>query len=111
MTLTTQQQLLVEQRLTNDKKSTLVAYVLWFFTAGLGGHRFYMGKTGSAVAMLILTILGFLTLIIYIGGILLLIVAVWALVDAFLIPGWIEDSTRTARARISREIEGLRLAD
>lgn len=34
-----------------------VAYILWFFLGGLGGHRFYLGKTGSAVGLLILTLI------------------------------------------------------
>lgn len=61
------------------KKSTGAAYLLWFFFGVFGGHRFYLGYTGSAVVMLILGLTFF--------G--LIITAVWALIDAFLIPGMI----------------------
>jgi TM2 domain-containing membrane protein YozV len=36
-----------------NKKSPMVAYLLWWFFGTFGGHRFYLGHTGSAVAMLI----------------------------------------------------------
>lgn len=42
------------------RKSVGVVYLWWFFLGGLSGHRFYTGKTGTAVAMLALTILGIL---------------------------------------------------
>src|SRR5262245_35606645 len=71
------------------KKSTALAYVFWFFFGGAGAHRFYCGKTGSAVAQLTLSILGWLTLIVGIGLVALIGVGLWVLVDAFLIPGWI----------------------
>ena len=73
-----------------NKKSMAVAYLLWFFLGGFGGHRFYCGKTGSAVAQLLMTIFGILLLFVFLLGLLLLIpVWIWILVDAFLIPGWI----------------------
>lgn len=104
MALSTEQQMLVEQRLSNEKKSTGVAYLLWFLFGGLGVHRFYLGKTGSAVAMMLLTILGALTLVIYVGAFLLLAMAIWLLVDAFLIPGMIQADSQAKRLVISNEI-------
>ena len=101
MTLNTQQQILIEQRITNDAKSTGVAYILWFFFAGLGGHRFYLGRTGSAVTMLILTIVGFATVAFIVGAIPLIVVAIWALVDAFLIPGMIRDHKDRLRQNLT----------
>lgn len=74
-----------------NKKSTGVAYLLWFFTGGIGGHRFYMGKTGSAVGMLIITVLSLITLAAVIGAFGLIAIAIWAIVDAFLIPGWVTE--------------------
>ena len=73
-----------------NKKSVVVAYLLWFFVGSMGGHRFYLGKIGSAVAQLLLTIFGVLLLFAFgLGVILLIPVWIWVLVDAFLIPGWI----------------------
>jgi TM2 domain-containing membrane protein YozV len=81
-----------------NRKSVGVAYLLWFFTGGLGGHRFYLGQTGTAIAQLILFIVGWITVIIGVGLALLAVDGIWVLVDAFLIPG------------IARE-QNMRLAD
>ena len=64
-----------------NKKTVLVAYLLWFFLGMFGGHNFYLKRIGVAVAQLILTI----TLV---GT---LITLIWVLVDAFLIPGWVRN--------------------
>ena len=74
-----------------NKKSLGVTYLLWFFLGTLGGHRFYMGKTGSAIAILALTLLGALLSLLGVGVIMLAVAVIWVLVDAFLIPGWVRN--------------------
>jgi TM2 domain-containing membrane protein YozV len=74
-----------------NKKSMVVAYLLWFFLGGFGGHRFFCGKTGSAVAQLLLMIGGCALFIVGIGALMLISLYIWVLVDAFLIPGWIRN--------------------
>jgi TM2 domain-containing membrane protein YozV len=64
-----------------NKKTALIAYLLWFFVGLFGAHNFYLQRTGVAVTQLILS----LTLV----G--MLITVFWVLVDAFLIPGWIRN--------------------
>ena len=64
-----------------NKKTALVAYLLWFFVGLFGGHNFYLKRTGVAVAQLILSIT--------VVGI--VVTAFWVLVDAFLIPGWVRN--------------------
>lgn len=103
MGISTQEQMLIEQRVTNEAKSTGAAYLIWFFLDGLGGHRFYLGKTGSAVVMLILFVVGLATLVVAVGGILLVIVGIWALVDAFLIPGMIQQQKDEVRRRLTMD--------
>lgn len=39
-----------------NKKSLLVAYLLWWFLGWFGAHRFYLKRTASAVVMLILVL-------------------------------------------------------
>jgi TM2 domain-containing membrane protein YozV len=73
-------------------KNSAVAYLLWFFLGGFGIHRFYLGQTKTAIIMLVLTVLGYLTLVFIIGVILLAAVGVWWIVDAFLIPGLIRQA-------------------
>lgn len=110
MSLSTQEQLLVEQRLANEKKSTGVAYLLWFFLGGFGGHRFYLGRTGSGAAMLALMILGILFSAVGVGVFIVLGVGLWALIDAFLIPGMISQLLQDARSRIATEVSVMKSA-
>lgn len=70
-----------------NKKSVGVAFALWLFFGFFGGHRFYADRAGSAVGMIVLTVLGLLTLQ---GPFLIIAAAIWVTVDAFLIPGWIK---------------------
>lgn len=100
MSLTTQDKMLIEQRVTNDAKSAGIAYALWFFTGFLGGHRFYLGKTGTAIAQLIIFILGIFTTMFVVGIFMLGIVGIWVLVDAFLIPGMIKSDKDLLRSKL-----------
>lgn len=84
-----------------NKKSVGVAYLLWFFLGGLGGHRFYAGKTGTAIAILALTIVGGLLAFAGVGLFLLAIAGIWVLVDAFLIPGWIRNKNTLLATTLS----------
>jgi TM2 domain-containing membrane protein YozV len=73
-----------------NKKTALVAYILWFFLGLFGAHNFYLGRTGVAVAQLILSI-------IIVG---LPITLIWVLVDAFLIPGWVTRQNNLLAAQL-----------
>lgn len=90
--LTTQQLQLVEQRVANDAPSTGVAYLLWFFLWFVGGHRWYLGRPGSAIGMIVAT------LCFVIPG------AIWALIDAFLIPGMIRQKKDDIRRTVQLEL-------
>lgn len=67
-----------------SQKSRLVAFLLVFFVGMFGAHRFYAGKTGSAIAQLILTLTFF-------GAI---ISGIWVIVDFFtiLLGGFVDGS-------------------
>ena len=51
--LSTDQQILIEQRVANEGPSVGVAYVLWFFLWWVSGHRFYLGKPGTALLQIL----------------------------------------------------------
>lgn len=74
-----------------NKKSTGVAYLLWFFFGMLGAHRFYLGKSGSGAAILVLTLASLVLMLVGIGFITLLIPSLWVLIDLFTIPGMARD--------------------
>ena len=70
-----------------NKKSALLAYILWFFLGFFGVHRMYLGRVGSGIAMLVLHGLSWLTYWILIGWFGFGILGLWWLIDALLIPG------------------------
>ena len=84
----------VAGELTGDisPKSRLATTLLAFFLGIFGGHRFYVGKTGTAIVMLVLSIIGFATLWLLVGTIVLIAVGIWALVDfIFAVAGHMRD--------------------
>jgi len=93
MALSTNQMILIEQRVTNDSKNAMVAYLLWFFLGWLSAHRFYLGKPVSAILQIIsyFVLIGF----------------VWWFIDAFLIPGIIKSHRDRLRERLTAEMERM----
>ena len=75
--LTAKQLAMLESELNGKKKSKGIAYLLWFFLGGFGGHRFYTGDIGYAVGMIVVWIISWFLLFIPIG--------IWVIVDAFLL--------------------------
>src|SRR5579875_3678933 len=74
-----------------NKKSALIAYLLWFFLGYLGLHRFYLKRTGSAIVMLLIFLVSVPLTMALIGWIGLGIIGLWWLIDALLIPGIARD--------------------
>ena len=72
-----------------EKKSLLVAYLLWLFLGYVGAHRFYLGKPLSGFIMLALSAATLVLTFISFGflGFLWFVVGLWWLIDALLIPG------------------------
>lgn len=86
--------LLLEQEVKNQGKNMVVAYVLWYFLGIFGGHRFYLGRKGSAIAQLILSLTVFGMAITFI----------WWLVDAFLVHTWVKDHNRDVEGHVLEQI-------
>lgn len=83
------------------KKSAGVAYLLWFLLGGIGGHRFYVGRTGTGIAYLALQIIGWVTLAAGIGAFLLMALALWWIIDAFLLAGMVRQSNLMLAAQLT----------
>jgi TM2 domain-containing membrane protein YozV len=90
MGLTTAQLSLIEQRVTNDGPSAGVAFLFWLFLGLLGGHRFYLGRPGSAIAQIITVMMVF--------GIL------WWLIDIVLLGGMIQSRRSEIRQRLTMDM-------
>lgn len=90
--LTGEQLAMVQGEYNDKKKEKMPMYLLWFFTGVIGGHRFYIGDTGYAIAMLCLS---WATL------------GVWTLVDVFLIGGRLEKINEQKEREIIENVKML----
>lgn len=72
-----------------EKKSLIVAYVLWAFLGYVGAHRFYLGRPLSGLIMLALSAITLVVTLVSFGllSFLWFVVGAWWLIDALLIPG------------------------
>ncbi|MGJ3646995.1 TM2 domain-containing protein [Sphingomonas sp. GlSt437] len=91
MTLSTAEKSLIEQRVANDGPNTTVAYVLWIFLGWVSGHRFYLGRPGTAILQILsyLIVIGFF----------------WWLIDAFLIPDMIRQKQDEIRNNLAQSLQ------
>jgi len=62
----------------SDKSKTTAA-LLCFFLGTLGVHRFYVGKTGTGIAQLLVSIVAFVSLIFF------FLAGIWPLIDFIII--------------------------
>ena len=88
-----------------ESKSPAIAYLLWFFLGGFGIHRFYLGRVGSGIAMLVLLVASIILSVAVIGALGYIALVIWWIVDAFLIPGMARDFNQALMQRIE---EGAR---
>lgn len=86
--------LLLDSEVKNRGKNMFVAYILWYFLGLFGGHRFYMGKTGTAVTQLILSIT-------VIG---MIVTGIWWIVDAFLTHSWVKEHNANIENQVIDQI-------
>lgn len=82
---------LLSSEMDKRKKSPVVTWLLWLFLGGIGGHRYYLNKYGTAVLM---------TFTLGLFGI-------WALIDAFFIQGMIRKRNEEIESLILQEIKIL----
>jgi TM2 domain-containing membrane protein YozV len=89
-------------RFEAEKKSPGIALVLCWVLGMFGAHRFYAGKTGSAVAMLLITILSIpLTAVFGLGLLGLFATAIWEFVDLFSVTTWVKTSNVALMEKIA----------
>ncbi|MFD1887071.1 TM2 domain-containing protein [Paenibacillus wenxiniae] len=86
--------MLLESEVKTYGKNMVVAYVLWYFLGIFGAHRFYMGKIGTAVTQLILSLTFF--------G--MAVTMVWWIVDAFLVHTWVKERNAYVESNIIDQI-------
>lgn len=95
---------LLESEMRGRSKSIWVAFALWFFVGMLGGHRFYLKRGGEIY--LVVFVVGLVTSIILIGFLILAVLGLFVLIDAFRISNWVESANREIESQIITEIVG-----
>jgi TM2 domain-containing membrane protein YozV len=87
--LSAEQLSMVDSEVQRRQKSKVIMYLLWWFTGGVGGHRYYLGDVGYAIAMT-------LTL----GGL-----GIWSLIDVFFIGKRLELKTAQLELEIIKKVK------
>ena len=120
--LSDKQLVILEGELSRSKKSTGIAYLLWFFLGSLGVHKLYLGKTGWGIAYLLLTVAGYATggvgIILSLGEraksalgtavfglILLTILGIFLFVDLFTLPRQIKTQEVKLKEKLLFDLE------
>ncbi|MEM9060770.1 MAG: TM2 domain-containing protein [Pseudomonadota bacterium] len=90
-------------------KSLVTAYVFWVVLPGLGAHRFYLKRPLSGLFLLMICLTGMVLAIfgtsaripeyVMAGGTCVLAVLVWWILDAFFIPGWVDQINEEGQDR------------
>lgn len=93
------QNLRTQLRYDAQKKSVGAAYILWFVLGYFGAHRFYLGHVNSGLAQFALFALGWIP--VFTGW---FVLAIWWLVDAFVIPRLTERRNLAMLDRLSAEL-------
>jgi TM2 domain-containing membrane protein YozV len=123
--LSPQQLEVLRSEVERRKKTTGITYLLWFFLAGLGIHKFYQGKVLQGILYIIGPGVAFLTMIIGLGGALsgdvetgsgvigigvigLMVFGIWWLIDLFTIPRQIEKVNRTIESEIMDQLSSTK---
>ena len=83
-------------------KDTTVAYLLWFFLAQLGAHKFYLRQPLQGVLYLGLTLLGWLTVWFLVGFLFFGTLVVLLVVDACTMPAQVRRVNADIHARALR---------
>jgi TM2 domain-containing membrane protein YozV len=85
-----------------EKKSLIVAYLLWFFLGYGGVHRMYLGRWISGLLMLLIFGVSTLLSLVYIGFVGLGFIFLWWLLDALLTAAMVRGHNARLAAYLSR---------
>ena len=84
--------LIMRQEVETRKKGTASTWLLWLFLGEFGAHRFYLGRIGTGIGMLLTF-----------GGLL-----IWWVIDIFLIPGMLRANQLKIQKEVLEEIGAMR---
>lgn len=91
-------EILIEQKVANNKKSKGIAYLLLIILGAFGAHRLYLECLPSALLLLVITLCSF------IFPPLFAISVIWCFIDLFLIPSIVDKHINKLRQDARIEI-------
>lgn len=94
--LSLNEKIFVDLEVQKDKKDSTLTWLLWWIGGVIGAHRYYHGKTGTAIAMTLITLLTF--------GIGLIVTGIWALIDLFFISDWLREDQIEVEKKIINQV-------
>lgn len=92
----------VMMRYDAEKKSLVLAYLLWFFLGYGGVHRMYLGRWFSGLFMAFTFVVSFVLSFVFIGYIGLAFIFLWWCVDALLTAAMVQGHNSRLAAWLSR---------
>lgn len=91
--------------MAGKKKSTFIAYLLWFFLGGFGCHAFYIGRPAYGCFLLIWNTLAFIATIVFPPAAAMFFVSGFCLfIDLFALPGQIRHGYDKEKRRLIKEL-------
>jgi TM2 domain-containing membrane protein YozV len=89
-----------ESEFSAQKLEFTPAFLLCFFLGTFGAHRFYLRRTGTAVTMLVITLVSFPLAFVLVGFAGLFATGIWAFVDLFLVSGIVQYENAVRRGQV-----------
>lgn len=114
--LTEKQLTILESEMQKRRKSTTLAYILWFFLGSIGIHQFYLGNTPRGLLYLVLGLLGWINVFLGIfgtglgiifGWLLITVLGLFLLYDLFTMSKQIRAAEEREEERIIEQIQSM----
>lgn len=94
----------VKNEVSRKGKEVWIAYILYLIAGMIGGHRYYLGETNTAITMTIMFVVGSILTIVLVGYIVLFILGIWVLIDLFTIPKMVRSANERTKLEAYDEL-------
>lgn len=102
--LSEKQLLIYNAEISQYRKSSAVAYLLWFFFGGLGAHKFYLGSSLAGLFYLFCGIGLLVAFVVPPMFVMAIPITLLLFIDLFTIPGQAKDAERRGGLEIAKRL-------